>query len=163
MTRPIDTIAVIGAGAWGTALAMAAQRAGRHVTLVPRRAEQAEAIARTRINETYLPGRAIDPAIHVTADEARALDANGAGVDAVLLVVPAQHLRATLERLRGHWKHAVPVLCAKGIERGTGLLMPELCGEMLPDHPPVVLSGPNFAREVALDLPAAVTIAGSNA
>ena len=162
MKTPIDTIVVIGAGAWGTALAMAAQRAGRRVTLVPRRAGQADAIVRTRVNETYLPGCQIDPAINVTADEVRALAGDGAGVDAILLVAPAQHLRATLERLRRHWKHAVPVLCAKGIERGTGLLMPELSLEMLPENPPVVLSGPNFAREVALDLPAAVTLAGSD-
>lgn len=157
MTRPIETIAVIGAGAWGTALAMAARRAGRRVTLVARRTEQADAIARTRVNEAYLPGCKIDHAIEVTTDEAAVGSA-----DAILLVVPAQHLRATLERLRNDWEDAVPVLCAKGIERGTGLLMPEVCAEMLPDRSPVVLSGPNFAREVALDLPAAVTLAGSD-
>jgi glycerol-3-phosphate dehydrogenase (NAD(P)+) len=158
MTRAIESIAVIGAGAWGTALAIAARRAGRRVTLVARRTEQANAIARSRVNEAYLPGCKIDHAIDVTTDEAVIRS-----VDAILLVVPAQHLRTTLERLRMNWKDAVPVLCAKGIERGTGLLMPEVCGELLPDHPSVVLSGPNFAREVALDLPAAVTLAGRDA
>ncbi len=158
MAAKIGTIAVIGAGAWGTALAIAAQRAGRRVTLVPRRPEQADAIERTRVNEAYLPGCRIDPSIAVTADETVALAA-----DAILLAVPAQHLRATLERLRPRWQRAVPVLCAKGIERSTGLLMPELAAEMLSGHPAVVLSGPNFAREVANDLPAAVTLAGSDA
>jgi glycerol-3-phosphate dehydrogenase (NAD(P)+) len=162
MTQPIEAIVVIGAGAWGTALAMAAQRAGRRVTLVARRAEQAAAMTRDRVNEAYLPDIELDPAIAVTADEEAAFGGDAGAPDAVLLVVPAQHLRATLERLRKSWKDAVPVLCAKGIERRTGLLMPEVCSEMLPDHPSVVLSGPNFAREVALDLPAAVTLAGSD-
>jgi glycerol-3-phosphate dehydrogenase (NAD(P)+) len=175
MNHPIDTIAVIGAGAWGTALAMAAQRAGRRVTLVARRHEQADAMRGTRRNEAYLPGIALDPAIGIAALESPRGDATESQIndgsvatairdaDAVLLVAPAQHLRATLERLRKNWTKAVPVLCSKGIERDTGLLMPELCAELLPDNPCVVLSGPNFAREVALDLPAAVTLAGGEA
>ena len=163
MAARIETVAVIGAGAWGTALAIAAQRAGRRVTLVPRRAEQAAALARDRVNETYLPGIELDPAIAVTADETAALGGDAGAADAILLAVPAQHLRATLERLLPHWQRAIPVLCAKGIERSTGLLMPELAAELLPDHPSIVLSGPNFAREVALDLPAAATVAGRDA
>lgn len=158
MTRTIERIAVIGAGAWGTALAMAAQRAGRTVTLVPRRPEQAASLRTVRRNADYLPDIAIDPSISIDSDPSAVTEA-----DAVLLAVPAQHLRATLETLKPHWRDAVPVLCAKGIERGTGLLMPELASRMLPDHGPIVLSGPNFAREVALDLPAAVTLAGRDA
>ncbi len=163
MTSPIETVAVIGAGAWGTALAIAARRAGRRVTLIPRRAEQADAMSRTRVNEAYLPGIELDPAIVVTADETAAFGGETGAADAVLLAVPAQHLRAAIGRTGPRWRNAVPVLCAKGIERNTGLLMPELAAELLPGHPPVVLSGPNFAREVALDLPAAATIAGSDA
>jgi glycerol-3-phosphate dehydrogenase (NAD(P)+) len=151
----MDRIVVVGAGAWGTALAIEADRAGRAVTLVPRRPEQAALIARTRSNEAYLPGCPLDPAIAVTADESSV-----AGADAVLLAMPAQHLRAALERLRPLWRRAVPVVCAKGIERTTGLLMPELAQAILPERPAIVLSGPTFAREVAQDLPAAVTLAG---
>jgi glycerol-3-phosphate dehydrogenase (NAD(P)+) len=154
----MDRIVVVGAGAWGTALAIAVRRAGRTVTLVPRRPDHAAEIAARRVNEPYLPGCSIDPAIAVTADETCVGDA-----DAVLLAAPAQHLRATLERLRPHWRRAVPVVCAKGIERTTGLLMPEVVAAMLPEPKPVVLSGPTFAREVAQDLPAAVTLAGHDA
>jgi glycerol-3-phosphate dehydrogenase (NAD(P)+) len=158
MTHPIDRIAVIGAGAWGTALAIAARRAGRSVTLVPRRAEQARAIAQSRINDAYLPGCPLDPAIAVTADPANAADA-----DAMLVATPAQHLRAALARLTPARATAPIVLCAKGIERATGLLMPELVAEVLPGRPVAVLSGPTFAGEVARDLPTAVTIASTDA
>jgi glycerol-3-phosphate dehydrogenase (NAD(P)+) len=158
VTGSIERIVVLGAGAWGTALAIAAHRAGRKVTLCARRNEQAAAMAATRVNETYLPGCAIDPAIGITADASVA-----AAADAVLLALPAQHLRATLERIAPAWKKSAAVICAKGIERTTGLLMPEIVAECLPGRPLAMLSGPTFAAEVARDLPTAVTLAASDA
>ncbi|MEX1108380.1 MAG: NAD(P)H-dependent glycerol-3-phosphate dehydrogenase, partial [Dongiaceae bacterium] len=141
------------------ALAIAAHRAGRKVTLCARRNEQAATIAATRVNERYLPGCPIDPAIAVTSDPAVVV----AAADAVLLAVPAQHLRATLERINAHWGKAAAVICAKGIERGSNLLMPEIVATLLPDRPLAMLSGPTFAAEVARDLPTAVTLAGRDA
>ena len=166
MTEPIERIVVLGAGAWGTALAIATHRAGRTVTLCARREEQATTIAATRVNETYLPGCAIDPAIAVTSDPAIV-----AAADAVLLALPAQHLRTTLERIAPLWNkgnkadgnRAAAVICAKGIERTTGLLMPEIVAECLPGRKLAMLSGPTFAAEVARDLPTAVTLAASDA
>ncbi|MEX0809428.1 MAG: NAD(P)H-dependent glycerol-3-phosphate dehydrogenase [Dongiaceae bacterium] len=158
MAAEIEHIAVLGAGAWGTALAIAAHRAGRKVTLCARRNEQAATIAATRVNERYLPGCRIDPAIAVTSDPAIVAEA-----DAVLLALPAQHLRATLEQIAAHWGNAAAVICAKGIERGSGLLMPEIVAELLPDRALAMLSGPTFAAEVARDLPTAVTLAGRDA
>ncbi|MEX2202398.1 MAG: NAD(P)H-dependent glycerol-3-phosphate dehydrogenase [Dongiaceae bacterium] len=158
MKHPIERIVVLGAGAWGTALAIAAHRAGRKVTLCARRDEQAASIASCRVNETYLPGCRIDPAIAVTSDLAIVADA-----DAVLLALPAQHLRAALERIEDSWNKAAAVICAKGIERTTGLLMPEIVAECLPGQKLAMLSGPTFAAEVARDLPAAVTLAASDA
>jgi glycerol-3-phosphate dehydrogenase (NAD(P)+) len=158
MTTEIEHIAVIGSGAWGTALAIAVQRAGRKVTLCARRAAQANAIAASRINETYLPGCRIDPAIAITADPAMVSES-----DAVLLALPAQHLREMLERIRPHWRDAIATICAKGIERTTGLLMPEIVAECLPGKRFAILSGPTFAAEVARDLPAALTLAASDA
>jgi glycerol-3-phosphate dehydrogenase (NAD(P)+) len=167
VTGPIERVAVIGAGAWGTALAIAAHRAGRRVTLCARRNEQAAAMAASRVNDIYLPGCTLDAGISITADMAIVADA-----DAVLFALPAQHLRATLERIAPMWKaagnratgdRAAAVICAKGIERTTGLLMPEIAAECLPGRQLAMLSGPTFAAEVARDLPAAVTLAASDA
>ena len=154
----VNHIVVLGAGAWGTALAIAAHRAGRQVTLCARREELAAKMAATRVNETYLPGCPIDPAIALTSDATIV-----AAADAVLLAPPAQHLRGTLDQIAAHWGNAAAVICAKGIERTTGLLMPEIVAECLPGRKLAMLSGPTFAAEVARDLPAAVTLAASDA
>lgn len=148
-------IGVIGAGAWGTALAMAAAKAGRNVQLWAREPQIVDSVAHTRENVLYLPGVKIPQAITVTGDLAQA-----ARADALLLVVPAQHLRAQLALLAPVIAPGTPlVLCAKGIERGTGKLLPEILREILPACVPAILSGPSFARDVAHDLPTAVTIA----
>ncbi|MGC2854616.1 NAD(P)H-dependent glycerol-3-phosphate dehydrogenase [Novispirillum sp. DQ9] len=152
----VDRIGVIGAGAWGTALAMTALRAGRDVTLWAREPAVAQAITESHVNPDYLPGIPLDPRLRVSVEATAALRA-----DAVLLVVPAQYLRATCAALAADWPAGVPaVICAKGIERDSGALMSEVVAQELPAGTPVaVLSGPTFAAEVARGQPTAVTIA----
>ncbi len=158
MTGSYQSVGVLGAGAWGTALALAARRAGRDVTLWARRAEVAAQLAEEGENRDYLPGVALDPAIAVSADLAAV-----AGAEALLLVTPAQTLRATLQALAPGLPKATPlVLCAKGIEQQSGLFMSQVAGDMLPGQPLAVLSGPNFAGEVAGGRPAATTIASND-
>lgn len=151
----IGRIAVIGAGAWGTALAQAAVRAGREVLLWARDPALAEAINATRENPTYLPGIALDPAVRATGDLSEA-----GGAEALLLVAPAQHTRAVAGALAGEIGNDTPVVvCSKGIEQKTGALMTEAVAEALPGRPLAVLSGPTFAAEVARGLPTAATLA----
>ena len=151
----MQRIGIVGAGAWGTALAVAARRAGRQAVLWAREPEVVTAVRERRENTPFLPGVTVDPAIEATGEMAAAVAA-----DAVLLAVPAQYLRATCERLAPLWPAGVPaVICAKGIEAGTGALMGEVVAEALPAAPAAVLSGPTFAVEVARDLPTAVTLA----
>lgn len=151
---PYNSIAVIGAGAWGSALASVAARAGRDVTLYARDPALAANLAATRENPR-LRGVRLDAAVQVTADLARAAQA-----DAVLLVVPAQASRQAATALAGHLRPATPVVaCAKGIERGTHHFMTQVIAQALPDAAPAILSGPSFADDVARGLPTAVTLA----
>lgn len=155
----MDRIAIVGAGAWGTALAATARRAGREVVLWAREAEIAAAIDKTRENAAFLPGVILPEGIRATTDLHLAADA-----DAVLLVTPAQHLRATARGLAQSWRAATPaVICAKGVEGGTLALMSAVVGEALPTAVPAVLSGPTFAIEVARGLPTAITLACADA
>lgn len=148
-------LGVIGAGAWGTALAVVACEAGRETVLWARRASLARSIAETGRNPDYLPDIALGPGIAATADPAEA-----AAVDAVLLAVPAQSVRETCALLAPHLAPSVPVaVCAKGIERDTARTMSEVVGEALPGNPAAILSGPTFAAEVARGQPTAVTLA----
>ncbi|HTO42192.1 MAG TPA: NAD(P)H-dependent glycerol-3-phosphate dehydrogenase [Rhizomicrobium sp.] len=149
------SIGVIGAGAWGTALAAVAARGGRDVRLWAMEPEVVSSIGVHHVNARFLPGIPLPPSIVATGDLGEA-----AGAEALLLVVPAQHLRATLARLRPRVRAGTPVvLCAKGIERETGLLLTEVLAAELPDCAPAILSGPSFARDAALGLPTAVTVA----
>ncbi|WP_257167682.1 NAD(P)H-dependent glycerol-3-phosphate dehydrogenase [Bradyrhizobium sp. SRS-191] len=153
MTR-FQTISIIGAGAWGTALAAVAARAGRAVTLYARDAEHAARIAAARENPR-LPGIPLADSIAVTPDLAQA-----ACADAVLVVVPAQHLRGAVMHLAPLLAHGTPlVACAKGIEHGTHKFMTEVIAEAAPNATPAILSGPSFADDVARGLPTAVTLA----
>jgi glycerol-3-phosphate dehydrogenase (NAD(P)+) len=153
------TAGVIGAGAWGTALAQVCARGGMAVTLQAREAEVVESIIQRRENEAFLPGVKLEPAVGATGDLA-----DLAGSDLILAVPPAQHMRATLEAFRPHWRPGVPVvLCSKGVERGSLALMTDVAAQALPDAPIAVLSGPSFAAEVARGLPTAVTLACADA
>jgi glycerol-3-phosphate dehydrogenase (NAD(P)+) len=148
-------VAVIGGGAWGTALANAAAAAGHAVTLYMRDAEAAAEVQAARINARHLPGLAISDAVTVTA-ERKAL----AGAGMVLLVVPAQAVRAALHDLAEALPQSAPiVVCAKGIERSTGLFLSDVVAAMRPAAPIAILSGPSFAADVARGLPTAVTLA----
>jgi glycerol-3-phosphate dehydrogenase (NAD(P)+) len=152
----INRIGILGAGAWGTALAVVAARARRHVVLQAHDPKVARAIDRERVNTKYLPGVAIDPRIEVTSEPSEAV----AAADAVLLAVPAQHLRPVLRRCATAWRAGVPaVICAKGIEQNTCALMSEVVEQTLTEAPVCVLSGPSFAVEVARELPTAVALA----
>jgi glycerol-3-phosphate dehydrogenase (NAD(P)+) len=147
-------IAVIGAGAWGTALANVIARAGRMVTLWARDPAMAAAIQAKR-ESPRLPGVEIDRRVKLAA----LTEAMPRG-DAILVVVPAQTLRATMTGLAGAVAPGTPVVaCAKGIERGTGRFMTEIIVECLPAAVPAILSGPSFAGDVARGLPTAVTLA----
>ncbi len=153
-------LAIIGAGAWGTALAIAARRAGANPVLWARDPDIAAAINERHENPSYLPGISLDPAIAASAD----LEAAVTGADAALLAVPAQFLRGVLDRLRRVLPPGLPVLhCAKGIEAGSLAMMSQIGSEILPNSPYAVLSGPSFAIEVARGLPTAVTIASAGA
>jgi len=155
MTGDIQQIGVIGAGAWGTALAAEVRRCGRDVIIHAHEPKVAAAINENHVNEAFLPGVELDPDIKATTDLTEAVDA-----DAVLLVMPAQFLRAVTGKLSELWKPGTPaVICCKGIEQETALLMSEVCAETLPGVPLAVLSGPTFAKEVAAGLPTAVTLA----
>ncbi len=152
-----ERIAIAGAGAFGTALALVAAKAGRSVTLFAREPATAERIAATRENEIYLPGARLPPEIAVTADPARVGNA-----DLVLLSAPSQATRALAATLKDAIRDGVAVVaCAKGIERETGRLQAEIIAETLPGTRPAVLSGPGFAEEIARGLPTAVTIAAA--
>lgn len=155
MGSSFEAIAVVGAGAWGTALAIVGAGSTSKVLLWARESEVAESLAKTRENTLFLPGVQIPGNIEATPDIARAGEA-----EAVLLVAPAQHMRSVLASLRPVLKPKTPVvLCAKGIETGSGLLLNEVLADVLPDAEPAILSGPSFARDVARRLPTAVTIA----
>ena len=155
MSETFRTVGVIGAGAWGTALALVCARAGLDVTLYAREAEVTQDVNTLHENRTFLPGVALDPGV-------RAVSSPGdlAGRDLYLNVTPAQHLRASLRAFAPVVTAGTPmVLCAKGIEQGSLKLMTEVLAETLPDARPAVLSGPSFATEVARGLPTAVTLA----
>ncbi|HEX8300923.1 NAD(P)H-dependent glycerol-3-phosphate dehydrogenase [Sphingomonas sp.] len=144
-------IGVIGGGAWGTALAQVAARGGP-VTLWAREAEVVESINAAHENSLFLAGIPLSETIRATSDPA-----DLAGMDALLIVSPAQHVRSVLSSM--HIDHTPLVLCAKGIEAGTRLLVGEVAHQVAPQAPIAVLSGPTFAHEVAKGLPTAVTLA----
>ncbi len=151
----MSRIGIIGAGAWGTALATVAQGAGSDVIIQAHETEVAEAINRDHENPQFLPGIQLDPSIQATNDPVEAVDA-----DAVLLVAPAQFLRTITNKLKNDWKPETPaVICAKGMEQETSALMSEVLAETLPGVKAAVLSGPTFAIEVARGLPTGVTLA----
>jgi glycerol-3-phosphate dehydrogenase (NAD(P)+) len=156
----VKRLAVIGGGAWGSALASVGARTGAGVMLWARNPTVVAAINQRHENPLYLPGIALDPAIAATTDAATAV----ARADAALIVIPAQFLRSALMMLAPLLPAGLPLLlCAKGIETGSLQTMSEIAGEIVPNAPVAVLSGPSFAAEVARGLPTAVTIASRDA
>jgi glycerol-3-phosphate dehydrogenase (NAD(P)+) len=151
------SVAVIGAGAWGTALAGVAARAGRDVVLYARDSASAAKIAATRANPK-LSAVSLEAGVKVTDETALA-----AAADIILIATPAQNLREAVTALAPHLAKATPVIaCAKGIERGTHKFMTEVIAEAAPDAIPAILSGPSFAEDVARGLPTAVTLAAKD-
>ena len=154
-TTSYRNIAVIGSGAWGTALGAVAAQAGRMVTLWARESDVVQSINSKHENVRFLAGIALPSVLVATSDMRIAAQA-----DALLIGAPAQHLRSTLTMLKPYLPPKKPlVLCAKGIERDTHKLMTEVLVECVPDCEPAILSGPSFAKDVARNLPTAVTIA----
>ncbi len=151
-------LAVLGAGAWGTALANVLARDERAVTLVARDPEAAAEMQARRENVRRLPGVALAPSVRVTADP----DAL-AGADTILAVVPTQKLRDALRAARPYGNAPTLVLCAKGIERNTGAFPADIARDEWPNASLAVLSGPSFAADVARGLPTAVTLAAEDA
>ena len=151
-------IAVLGAGAWGTALAIHAARQNNPTVMWSRTAEQAAALQKERENRRYLAGRDFPDGLVVSSD-----CADLGGSDCLILAVPAQHLRGVLTQVLPQLKKSLPlILCAKGVEIRSGLLMTEMIRDVAPAHPLCVLSGPSFAGDVAKGLPTAVTLAAED-
>ena len=152
MTKNLERLGVIGGGAWGTAMAQVIASDGSDVLLWAREPEVVEAVNGDHTNPFFLPGLALDDRIRATGD----LAALG-GCDALVVVVPAQFLRSVL----GEVPHASRplLLCAKGIEAGSRMLMSEVAAAVAPGAPIAVLSGPTFAHEVAAGQPTAITLA----
>lgn len=152
-------ISIIGAGAWGTALAHLLASKGIPALLCLRDPKLAEEINQRRTNKTYIPtlGR-IHENVTATIELVRATENS-----TILMVTPAQALRTTLETLKPHFKdYHIPVLCCKGIEISTGKLMGDVVTDVLPAHRYAILTGPNFAHDIAALKPAAATLACSD-
>ena len=150
-------IAVIGAGAWGTALALTCLRAGRSVTLWEHDPDNTQQLKKNR-ESLFLPGTRIDECIAIASELAEA-----AGASAILLVVPAQAVRAVAQALAPFLAERTPVIvCAKGIERRSKKFMTEVIAECAGSAVPAILSGPSFAADVARGMPTAVTLAAAD-
>jgi glycerol-3-phosphate dehydrogenase (NAD(P)+) len=159
LPKPFDTVSVLGAGAWGTALAQVAAAAGRKVLIWAREPDVVRSINDEAENALFLPGIKLNAAVRATADLADA-----AKSQLILAVPPAQHMRGVRRAVRPSLRPGQPlVLCAKGVERGSLALMTDVLTEEIPDIGPAVLSGPGFAKDVARGLPTATTIASPDA
>ena len=153
----IQRIAVLGGGAWGTALALTCARAGRNVTLWEYEPGNAASLEEKR-ESRFLPDVRIDNEIKVTRDLG-----DTANSDAILVVVPAQAVRSVVTSLASLVaKHTPLIACAKGIEHGTHKFMTEIIAECAPAAVPAIMSGPSFAADVARGMPTAVTVAASD-
>ncbi len=150
------SLGVIGAGAWGTALAITAARAGNTVQLWAYEEEVCAAINNAHHNTLFLPDIPLPQDITATSDLATAC----ADKEALLIVAPSAFLRPMCEQIKALLPADIPlILCTKGIEKETGLLMSEIAEEILPKNPVLALSGPTFADEIARDMPASAAIA----
>ena len=146
--------AVIGAGSWGTALAVLWAKQGNDILLWGHNPERTEQLRTTRENSDYLPGVALPESVEVSSDIRKC-----AGADLIVFVTPSTALRGIAEQLRPHVsRDAVLLSCTKGIEHGTGMRMTQVLTEVLPEHTAAVLSGPNLAVEVSRDRPTATVL-----
>lgn len=151
----MKTIGVIGAGAWGTALAQILASNGKDVTIWAREPDVVKAIDQNKENPNFLPGILLSKNLKAT-ESLRVVTRR----DIVLIVTPAQHVRTTLESIKNDVSEKQPiVICAKGIELGTGMLLSQVAEEIIQNATIAILSGPTFADEVARGLPSAVTVA----
>lgn len=149
-------VAVIGGGAFGTAMACVLRRRGHVVRLWAREPEVVAAVNVQRVNATFLPGISLPDGINASTDAAAVVHS----AEFVLLAPPAQHMRAVTQQLQPVLAAGTPVIsCSKGIERGTCALMSQVIAETLPTSRIAVLSGPSFAAEIASELPTGVTLA----
>lgn len=154
----MSRIGVIGGGAFGTAMACVVRRSGHEVVIWAREPEVADSIDRDGANPQFLAGVPLVNGIRASNDLAAAVR----DVDFLLLAPPAQHMRAVASALAPLVAPGTPVVsCSKGLERGSLALMPEVLAEALPHSPVAVLSGPSFAREIAIDLPCGVALASA--
>jgi glycerol-3-phosphate dehydrogenase (NAD(P)+) len=157
-SSPFSSVAVIGGGAWGTALASLVAGKGVDTLIWALEMATAASINDRHVNEAYLPGLKLPETLRATAE----MDAT-AGREAYLFVAPAQHARVVLAQIKAVAPPAAPLLlCSKGIERGTGLMLTEVLKAVWPGAEAGVLSGPSFARDVAEGMPTAVTLACEN-
>jgi glycerol-3-phosphate dehydrogenase (NAD(P)+) len=155
----MKTAAIIGGGAFGTAMACAARRAGLEARLWARELEVVASINAGNGNPLFLADTALEPGIVATCHLTEVIET----ADFLLLAVPSQFLRGIAGELRDDVRPGTPVVsCSKGIERGTCALMPEVIAEALPQARIAVLAGPSFAREVALGMPTGVTVASAD-
>lgn len=149
-------ISVIGGGAWGTALAHIQAVAGRDVTLWAREQAVIDSVNTQQENATYLPGVKLHPSLSATDSLSRAVE----DTDILLMVTPAQYLRDSLESLKQEAADGIPlVVCSKGVEIATGMMLSQVVEDVIPDATCAVMTGPTFAREIALGLPSAMTLA----
>ena len=157
-TMNFKKVGIVGGGAWGTALSTVCQRAGLDTLLWAYEEEVSSDINSAHENKVFLPGVPIDENIKATSDLKDMADR-----DFLLLVVPTQFTRNIVSDLAQHISSEVPlVICSKGIETKTGMLLSEVLDEIVPDNPLAALSGPSFAADVARGKPTAVTIASEN-
>lgn len=155
-TAPRRTVSVIGAGGWGTALALHALKAGHRVRLKARCEEDAREIAADGENRTFLPGVPVPRELEIFWRDEEAFE----GADLALMVVPSAVYRSVARSLAPFVPRGLPVVsCTKGLERGAGKRMSEILAEEMPGAVPCALSGPSHAEEVARGMPTAVCVA----
>lgn len=155
----MEKICVLGAGSWGSALALELAKKGYEISMWTKNQEQAESIKLTRENKNYLPGILFPENIGLTTDIEEAIK----GSTVIVLAVPSQAIRSICSKIKPFVKdEQILVDVAKGLEKGTGLRLSEVCKEELPNNPYVTLSGPSHAEEVARDIPTTVVVASED-
>jgi glycerol-3-phosphate dehydrogenase (NAD(P)+) len=154
----MKNIGIIGGGAWGTALAQVYAKNGNNVLLWAREEDVVSSVNEQQENRTFLPGVKLEKNLKATGSLTEAAEA-----DILLIVTPAQHMRSTLAGLKAGIDENKPVIiCAKGVEIETGMLLSHVARETSPQSPIGILTGPTFAAEIARGLPSAVTLAFDN-